>query len=156
VESVPVNSIEEETLAGFLSHVADTRLEPYVLPWGKRIWLRVLTVCEVEQWRNNLARVRDPETKAVEVNDPYASAKFCVLAVCKADGSRLFAPDQYMQLAAMLNDVITPLTRAAMRFSAVADEVIEDLVKNSRRTQTSASGSASQPGTAAPSTTSGG
>jgi hypothetical protein len=148
--------IIDETPDGFLAHSGDCVVEPYLLPWGRRIHLRGLSGMEVQQYYRGLARMKNPDSGDVEVADPYADAKFLVLAMAKADGSPFLPADSYMRVAAMLNQYTRPIARRAMELSALGEEAIKDLLKNSKATPNSGSGSGSPPTGGAPSTPSAG
>lgn len=98
-------------------------LEVKVKEWGGSVFIRVMTVGELDAYQREWVGKRDTGV------DNFR-AKFLARCLCDEKGQRLFTDEQVEQLAAKSAKVVGRLFDKAAAHNAITDKDVEELAKN--------------------------
>lgn len=110
----------------------------FVPEWNKSIWIRALTVEELDSYDTDLIS----EEKAGNHQLRNSRAKLVVRAACNEDGSRIFLDDQASALGRKNGAAVAKLFDVANRLCGRSPDAQEELEKNSASGQADGSRSA--------------
>jgi hypothetical protein len=105
-------------------------VEKVLLPGGRAIYVRGLTAEERDAFEDSLV---DRTGKRPRVSVRRIRAKLVALAACDKEGRALFCEAHVARLAKKPAIVLEPIFKAAQRLSALTDEEVEGIAKNSGR-----------------------
>jgi hypothetical protein len=98
-------------------------LEVKVKEWGGSVFIRVMTVGELDAYQKEWVGKRDTGV------DNFR-AKFLARCLCDEKGQRLFTDEQVEKLAAKSAKVVGRLFDKAASHNAITDKDVEELAKN--------------------------
>lgn len=112
----------------------DVKIEQVDVPeWGGTVHVRSISAAERGLIEEAAAKFKESKGK-----DSFArtfTVKFASLALCDADGERLFDDKDMAQLAQKNAAAISRIAETAQRLSGFSKEDMEELEKNSMETQ---------------------
>lgn len=104
----------------------DLQLQELDVPeWGGSVFIRTLSGAERDMFEADFLKHKD------EGMAPNARAKFAVLVLCDAEGTRLFQDADAAQLGQKSGAALSRIFTAAMEANYMTEEDIEELEKNS-------------------------
>ena len=98
-------------------------LEVKVKEWGGSVFIRVMTVGELDAYQKEWVGKRDTGVGNFR-------AKFLARCLCDQAGQRLFSDEQIEQLAAKSAKVVGRLFDKAAAHNAITEKDVEELAKN--------------------------
>ena len=98
-------------------------LEVKVKEWGGSVYLRVMSVGELDAYQKEWIGKR-------ETGVDNFRAKFLARCLCDEQGQRLFSDEQIEKLASKSAKVVSKLFDKAAAHNAITDKDVEELAKN--------------------------
>jgi hypothetical protein len=108
---------------------SDIRKELVAVPeWGGEVYVRSLSAKERDEFESSMLTFKG---KTQEVNLRQARAKLAALSICDEEGKRLFSDADVAALGNKSASAMQRVWTVAQRLSAITEEDMEELTKNS-------------------------
>lgn len=112
-------------------------IESQIVPvpeWDGEVKIYGLTCGEKDQFESSLVSV-DVQTGKRSITMKDATARLCVMCIRDEEGKRIFDESDVVQLAKKSGKAIQRVYEVAEKLSGLAKGEVEEMVKNSEKTQ---------------------
>ncbi len=94
--------------------------------WGGRVYVRVMTGTERDEWERQILDSRGPDNKT---NLSNARARLAILCACGEDGQRLFTDGDLEAVGDKSAAALERIFDAALKLNRIGEKDVDELVE---------------------------
>lgn len=107
----------------------DIKIQEVPVPeWGGSVFVKSLTGKELDAYQAGIVKMRGDKVQGVNMDN--MRARMCAMAICDADGKRLFSDSDVELLAAKNSGALNRVFLVVQQLSGLTDEELKETSKN--------------------------